>query len=128
MKIFNIGDNRVCAVSELGNIAVLKQLRRLTIAGNSAAEQSQCRDILIYRLPLLKSIDNDRINKATRERVSKRFDLGMIRSPHGKEIKQFESDTKEVLKKYKRKKVGLASEYDQANAELREISESIDHV
>ena len=38
LKKFNIGCNRVCAASELGNIAVLKSLHRLNIAGNSAAE------------------------------------------------------------------------------------------
>jgi hypothetical protein len=42
-----------------------------------------------------------------RERVIQRFDIGQIKSPHGKEIARYETDTKKVLDKYLAKKEKL---------------------
>ena len=79
LKTLNIGNNRIVAASELGNLSVLQKLQNLTISGNTAAQTEECYDILVYRLPRLQRINEEFVDANCRSTAKMRFDVGQPR-------------------------------------------------
>ena len=72
LKTLKISKNKVPALSELGNLAILPSLENLYIAGNPVCENEDFKLYVVYYIGSLESLDGDIVNTQLRQKATKK--------------------------------------------------------